>query len=161
MRDAIKDLKTEYGLKKGWDKTFTSIVYISEGILNKKKWAEIPDICDNPDTIDVLNNIAYINLKKVTGGSRAKVIELDEAYKIFKELLITQINLIDADIIIFGGTYLYFKNDFVNNNFKQFGSCNVFKIENKIYIDAYHPQYIGITRKKYFNDIIEAVNSLK
>ena len=152
MRDAIKDLKTEYGLKKGWDKTFTSIVYISEGILNKKKWAEIPDICDNPDTIDVLNNIAYINLKKVTGGSRAKVIELDEAYKIFKELLITQINL-----------YKYNKPmiPIIKPRRIRLSPIDKFKIENKIYIDAYHPQYIGITRKKYFNDIIEAVNSLK
>lgn len=160
MREAIKSLKSSTGLKRGWGNTFTSIVYVSEGIIKNKEWDEIPYLYDNPDTIDVLNSIAFINLKKNPGKSRANTIELYEAYVIYKDLLFKQINLINPDIIIFGGTYLYFKNDIPNDNFKHCGSCNVFKIDDKIFVDAYHPQYIGINREKYFTDIITGIKSI-
>ena len=161
LRETIQNLKTEKGFKRGWGKTFSSIVYVSEGILNDSVWDDIPYEYNDPNVIDVLKNIAFINLKKVAGVSKSNPKELYEAYQNYREILIKQVDLIDADITIFGGTYLYFKNDFKSDNVKRFGSCNIFQIGDKIYIDAYHPQYIGITREIFFNDIISAIKSLK
>src|SRR5687768_12307014 len=111
MREAIRNLKTESGLKKGWDKTFSSIVYVSYGIIYKKNWSEIPYLYDDPSIIDVLNKIAYINVKKVPGGSRTSPTELQLAYVVNRELLWDQIRVINPDIIIFGGTFYLFEID--------------------------------------------------
>ncbi|GGD24439.1 hypothetical protein [Flavobacterium orientale] len=159
MREAIKKFKVKNGLKAVWAKTFSSIVYVSEGIINNKNWDDIPDIPDNPDVVDILNSIAYINMKKIAGKPRAISNELSHAYQTYKELLFKQIRLIDADIIIFGGTYPYFKNDIPPHNLKKSGTCNVFKVDDKIFVDAYHPQYFGVKRKDYFTDILSGIKS--
>ncbi len=68
-----QNLKTEKGFKRGWGKTFSSIVYVSEGILNDSVWDDIPYVYNDPNVIDVLlKNIAFINLKKVAGVSKSK-----------------------------------------------------------------------------------------
>lgn len=159
LREAIRELKTEHGIKKGWDKTFSSIVYVTYGILHSKKWDEIPYTYDDPSVVDVLKSIAYINVKKFPGGARANPDEIRQAYLDNKELLWDQINLINPEIIIFGGTFYLFENDIDANNKAPFNSCNLIKSSDKRFIDAYHPQYIGLTREKYFKDIISALQN--
>lgn len=159
MRGAISNLKTESGIRNGWEKTFTSIVYVTHGILKNKSWKEIPFPNENPEIIDELNKIAYINVKKTAGLAKTKPSELKDYYVRSKEILLEQIKTIDPDILIFGGTFYLFKDDLSLSKLNPYGSCNVLKIDNKVYIDAFHPQYFGIKRENYFNDILNAVQT--
>ena len=158
MRGAISnDLRTVKGIKKGWDKTFTSIVYVTNGILKNKSWEEIPFINKEPQIIDELKKIAYINVKKTAGSAKTKPSVLKDYYVRSKEILLEQIETIDPDILIFGGTFYLFKDDLGLPELNFYDSCNALKVNNKIYVNAFHPQYFGITRENYFNDITRAI----
>lgn len=151
MSIILQNLKTKNGIKSGWEKTFATIVYTTFGILNKKLWDEIPYHYDNPEIIDILKEIAYINVNKTSGGSTTHYLTLEKAYLTYKEKLFQQINEINPSVIIYGGTFYLFEND-LNSN-----------IINKTikHIDAYHPAQRKISHEKYCNDIIEKVIVLK
>ncbi|TQO38974.1 hypothetical protein GQ41_3642 [Arenibacter algicola] len=158
MREAISDkLKTESGILSGWQNTFTNIVYVTYGILKNKSWEEIPFINKEPQIIDELKKIAYINVKKTAGSAKTKPSVLKDYYVRSKEILLEQIKTIDPDILIFGGTFYLFKDDLGLSELNSYDSCNALKVNNKIYVNAFHPQYFGITREKYFKDILNAI----
>lgn len=147
MSKILQKLKTEYGVEKGFEKTFAPIVHLSYGIINKKKWSEVPYHYDEPSIIDILNQIAYINVKKTAGSSSIHFSSLEKAYKENKEMLYKQINEINPDIIIYGGTYYLFEND------------NNYMLINKDikHISAYHPSQRSITHEKYFDEVYEQI----
>lgn len=160
LRDAINNLKTEYGIRKGWEKTFSNIIYVTNGILNQTEWEDMPYPKDDPSIVNVLKQIAYINIKKVGGGSESVESELHEHFLKSKELLISQIDEFNPDVVIFGNTYRFFKNDLGLNQMNIFGTCHATAKADRIYIDAYHPN-ARITGKDYFEDILKAYNTFK
>lgn len=160
LRDAINNLKTEYGIRKGWEKTFSNIIYVTAGILNQKKWDDIPFPKDDPEIVNVLKQIAYINIKKVGGGSQSVDSELQEHFEKSKKLLISQIEEFNPDVVIFGNTYRFFENKLGLNQMNIFGTCHATAKKNRIYINAYHPN-ARISGKDYFEDIITAYNAFK
>ncbi|WP_027075706.1 hypothetical protein [Maribacter antarcticus] len=160
LRDAINNLKTEYGIRKGWEKTFSNIIYVTNGILNQTEWENMPYPKDEPSIINVLKQIAYINIKKVGGGSKSVESELNEHFLKSKELLINQIVEFNPDVVIFGNTYRFFKNDLGLNQMNIFGTCHAIAKADRIYIDAYHPN-ARIAGKEYFEDILKAYDALK
>lgn len=64
-------------------------------------------------------------------------------------LLFEQIKEFKPKIIIFGGTYKFFQEDF--------GSCSAISQNDTLYIKAHHPMYT-IKEEIYFNDILRAVS---
>lgn len=160
LREAINTLKCEYGVRKEWGKTFNNIIYVTHGILNNAKWEDIPYPKNEPDIVDVLQNIAYINIKKIGGGAKSKDKEINEHYQKHKRLLLEQINEFNPDVVIFGSTYDYFKEDLKLNQMNIFGSCHATAKDNRIYLAAYHPN-ARMRQKDYFNDIITAYTAFK
>mgnify|MGYP005850322515 CR=1 FL=1 len=156
----LNELKTDKGILKGWSPTFKKIIYVTNGILNNLSWNdELYHPSYKPEVIDELKKIAFINIKKVGGGSVANKNELSKYYDYSKHLLFEQINEYNPNIIIFGGTYNFFHKD-LKLEFDKFGSCEATMVDNTIYIDAYHPQYT-IKEEIYFNDILKAVRHYK
>jgi hypothetical protein len=160
LRDAINNLKTDYGIRKGWEKTFSNIIYVTNGILNQKEWDDIPFPKNEPEIVDILKQIAYVNIKKVGGGSQSVESELQEHFEKSKKLLLDQIEEFNPDVIIFGNTYRFFKNDLGLNQMNIFGTCHATAKSDRIYIDAYHPN-AKISGKDYFVDILKAYNIFK
>jgi hypothetical protein len=143
----LQDLKTDCGIEKGFERTFAPIVHLSYGIINKKTWSEVPYHYDEPDIIDILKQIAYINVKKTAGGSTIHFSSLEKAYDENKVDLFIQINEINPDIIIYGGTYYLFEND----------NDIMLKNQNIKHISAYHPSQRSITHENYYNKVYEQV----
>lgn len=160
LREAIGNLRTKTGVRKGWEKTFNNIIYVTNAILNKTEWENTPYPKDEPEIVDVLKQIAYINVKKVGGGSQSVDSELYHHYEKSKELLLNQINEFDPDVIIFGNTYRFFKNDLDLNEMNVFGTCHATAKAGRIYINAYHPN-ARINGKEYFEDILKAYHAFK
>lgn len=160
LRDALKNLKTESGIKKGWARTFAPIIYTTFGIINEKLWEEIPNYWDEPEIVEVLNKIVYLNIKKTTGGNVANHQEIIEFYQDNKNIFLQQLKLYNPSIIIFGNTFQYVKNDLNTEDFKitEYKNSNlcVYSNNDKIYLDAYHPA-ARIKKENYVNDIISAV----
>jgi hypothetical protein len=160
LRKAINSLKRDYGVRKGWEKTFNNIIYVTNGILKNTEWENIPYPRDKPDIVDVLQNIAYINVKKIGGGAKSNDLEVNEHYQKNKELLLEQIDEFNPDVIIFGNTYHYFKDDLKLNQMNVFGTCHATAKDNRIYLSAYHPN-ARMKQKDYFDDIMIAYHAFK
>ena len=93
---------------------FRRVVYTSYGILKAvdKEWKEYPWSNDS-SAQDVLREIAYVNIKKVPGGNVSDDNEMRTAYLKNRELLHSQFELYNPQVVIFGNTLQYIqKEDF-------------------------------------------------
>ena len=147
------------------NQTFAPIAYCTYGIFEKKKWDDLPDI--NGDAKKLLKHIpkiAFINVKKYAGRSVANKNEIQFFYNRYKDFLHEQIELINPDVIIFGGTFNFFDEIF----FRSFGKkkqyiskkrhLQKYQYGNKLLLSTYHPGQTIINRKIYCSSIIGAVN---
>ncbi|WCC46225.1 hypothetical protein [Tenacibaculum finnmarkense] len=168
FRDALKDLKNEsgQGIKSGWANTFTPIIYTTYGILNDLNWEDMGSVYNDQSIIEILNKVAYINLKKVPGDSNADWNKIKSYYNENKNAIHEQIQLINPDIIIFGNTMNFLDNDF----FEIFGeiridksnkSLHIYENKEKLLLSAYHPNNRTIKQQEYCNLIIESVRAWK
>lgn len=166
MRDALADLKdpSKKGLKEGWANTFTSIVYTTNGIFTGEDWDSMGNFNEDQSIIDVMQKVAYINVKKVPGGSQADWNLVKNYYNENKIALHEQIKYIDPEIIIFGGTYNFFDDDF----FELFGeleanienkSLHIYQNEKHLLLNAYHPNNRAIKHQTYCDLILEAAKA--
>lgn len=163
-RDEIKKLNNGSGNLGGFEKTFSNIVYISYGILNRKKWKDINWIEDEPKIVEVLEKIAFINIKKSPGGRQSKNNELKEYYLKYKSIILDQIRMFRPNVIIGGNTIGFIIEDlkkiYPNLNFEKYiESTNLgisFSNEKSVIVfDARHPQNTSSSREAYCDDIIE------
>ncbi len=161
LRAELRNLKNETGtaIRDRWAGTFNPIVYITYGILNEKLWDEIPNTWDDPKIIDILNKIAYVNVKKVSGMSTANHNELKEFHRSYGQILRKQIDVFLPDVIICGNVLEiidYFGNDYIeirDENMIFYQS----KSGNHILIDTYHPYNRKLKQQVYCDTIIKHV----
>lgn len=150
----------------GGKPTFKPMVYASWGILNDFcLWDDMDNVEKDPSMLNALKSVAYINVKKLPGHKSTHYSVCNEAYSSYKDLLLRQIELINADIVIGGSTLHHFFNDFELSTVERHrqGSVNYYLKDNKIYIQAYHPAQrtstTGVSQEQYCNDIILAVKT--
>lgn len=164
MREALMTLQEGDGIAPGWGKTFKPIIYSIYGIQNNLNWQEIPDVDGNPYVLDSIKSTAYINVKKNAGGSQAVDKEIANFYEKYSELLNEQIDIINPDVIVFGGTMKYFNPEsflrFGHERFRDESESHLqqYVFGDKLLISAFHPNNRTITQQKYCDSIIEAVN---
>jgi hypothetical protein len=148
--------------------TWQRMIYVTYSVLNNFiSFDDMDDINNNPEMIQILRNIAYINVNKMPAETTSKDPLLRENYEIWKDILLEQIKDYDADIYIFGATYKFFKNDLPLKDEdwdKSDSDFHIAKKDNKLYINAYHP---GIFRSQmsdenYIQGLIEIIkNNIK
>jgi len=166
LRDALNgEIKVEKGLKEGWERTFTPVIYTTLGILNNEDWHTMGDFKLNPDLIDCMQQVAYINVKKIGGGSNASDNEIKNFYQENKEVLNEQIQLINPDVIIFGNTMNYFEDGIFDKMFGQFDvnkeddNLHIYRNSHHLLLHAYHPNNRRISHQLYCDTIINTVHN--
>jgi hypothetical protein len=148
--------------------TFRKMIYATYGIMNNKtEWKNVPPANDVV-AYNCLKKIAYININKMPGKGTANYNVIKNAYENYENLLLDQINNINPNIIIFGGTLHFFNC----NKLKEIG-WNLFDVKkqyfnesnkgkttsffpiskNKLIINAYHPAYVRISNYNYWLEI--------
>ena len=142
------------------------MIQIDFGIRNNKNWIDMDYIDNDPKMAEELKKMAYINLTKMPGSKTSKDGNLWECYALWKDILFEQIELYKPDVIIFGKTFQFFKNDLkiVENPIYSISDkmrVNAYKKNGMILIDAYHPSGPGkggegTWDNKYVNNIINA-----
>lgn len=80
-----------------WRRTYKLIVKATYGILHDKDFKEIPP---ESDISFILNEIAFINVKKIGGGSNSSWSQILNHYIKNKELILEQVACIEPEIII-------------------------------------------------------------
>lgn len=142
------------------------MIQIDFGIRNNKNWIDMDYIEDDPKMAEELKKMAYINLSKMPGGKTSNDGNLWGCYALWKDILFEQIELYKPDVIIFGKTFQFFKNDLKIVEEPMYSisgtlSVDAYKKDGIILIDAYHPSGPGkggerTWDNKYVNNIINA-----
>ena len=141
----------------GWGQTWTPVAYTTYGIFEKMNWIDIPDISGNAqEVLKHMPNIAQINVKKFAGKSTANDKEIKMFFDKYKALIYEQIEIINPDVIIFGGTFHHFENYFIDK-VKIQEWPPVYQSQDKLLIDTHHPNRSGMTQQQYCDHIIDAV----
>ena len=141
-------------------RSWQPIIYILYAFFNNiGKWNDMDDIRDAPEMAEVLKRIAYVNMSKMPAKTSSKS-NMNNEYKIWEPILLKQIELYDPHIIIFGNTFKYFKDRLLNGEYVSDTSnenLGIYSCNNRLYLDAYHPQQRTIAQEKYVTDILFAM----
>lgn len=146
--------------------TWLPIAYICEGVKNKN--TNIEEIMNTEEIIlcENLQSIAYINLSKIPQDSSTDDKTLPWKFDFWKDILIKQINLYKPDIIIYGNTLKYIKDDlpggywdYITDVEKPYNSWEYLENRNNLNLGVYHPQYSARNHSvdKYCQTIIELI----
>ena len=167
MRHLLQGAKSKNGLNPNMKSTFTNIIYSTYGILNDFTcWNDIDDFRNNHDLIDVLQNIAIINIRKLPGKNKSNEKEIANNYQKYKSIILKQIDVYDPDVIIGGGTIHHLYTDLKLsesekkilikfNNIKNHPKA-YFTAKNKIIIETCHPN-ARVKHEQYCDNIINGV----
>lgn len=141
--------------------TLRKVIYTSYAILNGSEWDEIP-YARKEEAFEHLRDIAFVNIKKSPEYNVASDEEIKEAYKQNEQLLQEQINMCDADIVIFGNTLQYFHKELfegletAERQNTEYGNA-YYDTGKKLYIWTWHPAVRRATDKDYVMDIANIV----
>ena len=140
--------------------TWHPILYVSYGIVNDFiNYNDMAYLRDNLTMVEVIKQIAVINVKKLPGFTRTYDFgPIWSSYNKHKQLLHKQLDQYNPDIVIGGSTmHLFYEEIGINQkDIIKSGSIDYAVKGKKLYISAYHPGQTQVTRDIYVNDIIKA-----
>jgi hypothetical protein len=87
------------------------MIYVTYGLLNDKSFEKMDTDKIDSEMLEILTRIAWVNISKILAKPKSPRDHMDECYKDWKEILFKQIKTYSSDILIFGGTFSHFKND--------------------------------------------------
>ncbi len=137
-----------------WRRTYKIIIKSTYGILHHLNFDDVPD---ESNISDVLNEIAFINVKKTGGGSSSNWTTIAEHYNKNKNLILEQITCIEPDIIINASRVEDLSNILAISEWRQVEAFKVAKAKNAIIIHAYHPNQRKFNHPKYFELITKSL----
>ena len=138
-------------------KSWYKMIYTTYCLRHNIEFVDMPSNLTNQALVDVLKDVAYINVSKMPGQSQSSESLLNSAYEIWKPILFDQIELLDPQVIIFGGTYGHFKHDFeLRGARKVSNEQEVYLCENRLHISAYHPAIRTVSNADYVSGIRQA-----
>lgn len=142
--------------------TIQRVIYSTYGIFTGYEYDDMGWYY-NPETYKYLFQIAYINLSKMPAFPKSG--DMTSKYNTWRKIVLKQIDLFQPNVIIFGGTFRYIKEDLGidDSNLipsKEDWKLNVYKQNGKLYIDTYHP---GVRKspRTYVNKLVNIINELK
>lgn len=148
--------------------TWQPIIYSLFGIRNYKLYgdSDVPYIRDDKSMVDLLKDIAYINVDKMPGYRSTSDEELSQAYEQWKDIVEEQIRLYDPQVICFANTMWLFKKDWgidENTEHEEVPLGNdksmfVYNKDGRLCLDTYHPAQRVVKREDYVDSIIKVVN---
>ena len=157
----MEDLKKNRNAQLGtMPLTIQRVIYATYGIYTGYAYDDMGWYYD-PETYKYLFQIAYINLSKMPGGTKSG--SMTTKYQIWRDIVLKQIDLYKPDVIIFGHTFQDIKDDLGVKDEDQIltgnGWVDIYRKDNRLYVDAYHPGIPGSDRK-YVNTIVNNVRKI-
>ena len=121
-------------------------------------------IRDDKQMAQVLKRIAYINISKMPALTQTDDGQLQELYERWRPILLRQIKVYDPQVIVFGNTFRYFKNDLAaaaGQPDQVYGdhAFHTYVRGGRLLIDAYHPNQRVLPRGEYVDSLIDIIRS--
>jgi len=141
--------------------TWHPIIYVSHGILNNfLYYNDMDSIKDDTKMSFVVRDIAIINTQKLPAKNvtSSNMGEIHLAFDKYKDILKSQIDILNPDIIIGGSTMSLYKSlfDLKDEDAYHLENVKYYFKNNKVFIDAFHPAQRTVGREKYIDEIISA-----
>ena len=100
---------------------------------------------------EILRYISVMNIKKTPGKNKSNYKVIQYNANKYGNYIKEEIEIINPDIVILGGTYKFLKNilnleRITENLYKEKGN------DKRIYIKCYHPAYFGVKIKEYYKN---------
>lgn len=141
--------------------TYPAMAYASHAIRNGyADYSTIPKLSESVDVQKSLKSLAYINLKKIPGGTRSEQEDIRNYAITYQDLLIQQICEIKPDVIIYGNTYDFIQSPQAlptNPLPSHKPGVGFTKKDSILHISTYHPANRQITRENYVNHIVQTI----
>ena len=136
---------------------------------NISKYSKIYTIEEKEKALEAFKSTAVINIKKFPGKKTSSIPQIVESFKLSKDILISQIDAYNPQIVICGNTLPLFENELDFRIGIRFplgmGKNGYYCLPNRIYINAYHPSNKfwpnSMYEHQYISKIIEAVVNWK
>lgn len=136
---------------------------------NISKYSRINTIEEKEKALEAFKSTAVINIKKFPGKKTSSISEIVESFKLSKNIIISQIDSYNPQIVICGNTLPLFENELDFRKGIRFplgmGKNGYYCLPNRIYINAYHPSNKfwsnSVYEHQYISKIIEAIVNWK
>lgn len=168
-----------------WRRTWFPVLQVSYGLLNSNLMNGNMDNfeslkpefeSDIKNSFSSLKKIAVININKTSGDKSISYKKLKEKYNLFKDYIMSQIRLINPDVIICCGVFWlmwkeleYFstevdESDYIRKKIQINGNIINEKMKahfnsHRIFIETFHTNQRNISRKLYYESIIQTVKN--
>jgi hypothetical protein len=124
-------------------------------------WGSMDYIRDEPEEMtSIVRDIAIVNVQKLPSKNVSKTDFQDivKAFNKYKDILKSQIEILNPDILICANTMQLYKElfDLTSEKINTKESITYYTKNEKLYIDAYHPAQTQVYRETYVDDIITA-----
>ena len=152
VAELINTVVTTKEKKPLWQRpTFHNIGRWAYGLLNYPESVNSYDLAHKHRKYSLLS-CAFINVKKTTGTSVSKKKEIEASAEKYKYFLKEQIELLQPDVIVFGGTYKVIKTYVLPELSKV--SYRIHKYKDIICINANHPACTK-KRKELYKQVMD------
>ena len=138
-------------------RTLQRIIYATRGFFSNDEYDDM-GWYDEAEMYKYLLQIAYVNISKMPAYSSSG--NMASKYQIWKPIILKQIQVYNPDILVFGHTFEYMRNDLEikeeNLIHSERGWVDIYQKREKLYVDTYHPGIRGYERQ-YVNSLIDSV----
>lgn len=162
MRPCLKTLNEKNNnIDPKWGYTWRPIAYAMYGVFEEMNYIDIPLMNGNAsEVVKHMSRIAHINVKKYGGGSKSNDKQIQNFYNQYKDFIHEQIEIINPNVLIFGGTFGYFADVYFEGkkplSEKPNGYTNIYEYQDKLLIDTYHPG-ARVNKQEYCDGVINAI----
>lgn len=146
-------------------RTWETMAYTSFGLQNNfTEYDKMPWLKDDCRVSTALQATAVINVGKLGGENTTSWARLNELYQQNATLLHDQIEFTQANVIIGWSTLEFFEQDpafatrFKTKSEKStWEAVDYWLSDGRLFIDAYHPAYLGVRQQRYVDSIVATV----
>ncbi|MCP8687156.1 hypothetical protein [Marinobacterium sedimentorum] len=114
---------------------------------------EIPDFTQaKKSQFQAPLSIAYLNLRKTSGGARTNAKALERDVRVYAEYTRQQIELINPEIVVLCGTYNVVKKELYPELKKV--SARVHSLNERIFINVFHPAQRTLKARDLYDQVL-------
>ncbi|MGN0028935.1 MAG: hypothetical protein ACI35Q_04290 [Marinilabiliaceae bacterium] len=140
-------------------RTWQVMAYVTYGIRTGTGYNDMPTV--DAKMIDLLKDVAYINVSKMPGRTQSNDSYMANAYRVWEETLKAQVETYAPDVVILGGTSAWVLDGLFASREPFAGHKDCYVSGGRLVIAAYHPNQKSVKHEVYVDGIASAARDFQ